>query len=73
MHLLRELNLSADQTQRIQGRVQQYRAAHPKGSPKDRQAAKALRGQILAVLTPEQQARLKTLRKSARGTPKHHQ
>lgn len=52
------LNLSADQKARIQTIMQQFRQAHPPGSPRDPQAMASLRDQIKAVLTPQQQQQL---------------
>ncbi len=60
MREMRSLNLSPQQQSQIQQLVQQYRQAHPRGSAPDRQARKELRTKIMAVLTPAQQAQLKT-------------
>jgi Spy/CpxP family protein refolding chaperone len=60
MRAMRGLNLSAQQQSQIQQLVQQYRQAHPKGSTPDPQSRKDLRTKVMAVLTPAQQAQLKT-------------
>ncbi|MBC5816659.1 MAG: hypothetical protein GIW97_08970 [Candidatus Eremiobacteraeota bacterium] len=67
MRALQGLNLSADQQSRIKALVAQFHQAHPKGSPRDPQAAKALHDQVLGILTPAQQAQLKANKKAARG------
>jgi Spy/CpxP family protein refolding chaperone len=54
MRAMRNLNLSDQQRTQIRQIVSQYRAAHPKGSPRDPQAAKAMRQQVMNVLTPAQ-------------------
>jgi Spy/CpxP family protein refolding chaperone len=56
MKRLGNLNLSGDQQQRIQSMIDQYSQAHPQGSPRDQQATRDLRKQILGVLTPDQQS-----------------
>jgi len=55
MKRLGGLNLSADQQQHIQSLIGQFAQAHPAGSPRDPNAARALRQQIMGVLTPDQQ------------------
>ena len=60
MRAMQGLNLTADQQAKIKTLMDQFHAAHPKGSPRDPQAAKALHEQLMAVLTPTQQAQLKT-------------
>jgi Spy/CpxP family protein refolding chaperone len=55
MKRLGSLNLSNQQQQQIQSMIDQYSQAHPAGSPRDRQATRALRRQILGVLTSDQQ------------------
>jgi len=60
MQALRSVGLSDQQKTQIQQLVAQYRQAHPRGSAPDRQARKELRTKIMAVLTPAQQAQLKT-------------
>jgi len=59
MRALDNLNLSADQRQKIDALIAQYRQAHPRGSTPDPAARKALRDQIFAILTPAQQAQLR--------------
>jgi len=68
MRAMRGLNLSADQQSRIKALVDQFHQAHPKGSPHDPQAAKAMHDQVLAILTPAQQAQFKANMQAARGT-----
>jgi Spy/CpxP family protein refolding chaperone len=48
------LNLSRDQQQRISSIVHGFAQTHPAGSPQDRAGSKALRQQIMAVLSPAQ-------------------
>jgi hypothetical protein len=55
MKRLGNLNLSGDQQQRIQSMINQYSQAHPQGSPRDREASRDLRRQILGVLNSDQQ------------------
>jgi Spy/CpxP family protein refolding chaperone len=52
---LSNLNLSSDQQQRIQSIINQYSQAHPAGSPRDPDAAREFRRQVMGVLTPDQQ------------------
>lgn len=59
MRAMHGLNLSADQQSRIKALVDQFHQAHPKGSPRDPQAAKALHDQVMSVLTPAQQTQFK--------------
>jgi Spy/CpxP family protein refolding chaperone len=54
-----KLNLTSQQQQQIQSYVATYAQAHPEGSPRDRQATKALRDQIMGSLTADQQAQFK--------------
>ena len=54
MKRLGNLNLSGDQQQRVQSMINQYSQAHPQGSPRDRQASRELRRQILSVLNGDQ-------------------
>ncbi|MFN2528931.1 MAG: hypothetical protein ABR584_09485 [Candidatus Baltobacteraceae bacterium] len=67
MRAIHTLNLSADQQSKIKALVDQFHQAHPKGSPRDPQAAKALHDQILGMLTPAQQVQLKASMHAARG------
>jgi len=67
MRAMRGLNLSADQQFKIMTLVTAFHQAHPKGSPRDPQAAKALHDQIRGILTPAQQAQLKTNIQTARA------
>ncbi|MGB8267814.1 MAG: hypothetical protein WCE44_15930 [Candidatus Velthaea sp.] len=71
-HALKTLNLSPAQREQIAGIMKQSHAANKNADPKTRRAnMKQLRAQINGVLTPDQQAQLKTeLRKehAARAT-----
>jgi len=58
MKRLSPIGLSAQQQQQVQNILGQYAQQHPAGSPRDPQGSHALRAQIFAVLTPDQQARL---------------
>jgi Spy/CpxP family protein refolding chaperone len=60
MHRFSDLNLTDAQKSQIQTLMQNYRQAHPRGSTADPDARKQLRDQINAVLTPDQQAQLKS-------------
>lgn len=62
MHRFDQLNLSADQKSRIDALLTQFKAAHPKGSPRDPAAMASLRQQINAILTPQQQQQLQQMR-----------
>jgi Spy/CpxP family protein refolding chaperone len=66
MRMFKNLNLTQDQQSKIQTIMQQYRAAHPQGSTPDPAARKAMRDQIDAVLTPQQQDQLKAEREKTR-------
>ena len=59
MQAMAGVDLSDQQKAQIQQLMAQYRQAHPAGSPRDRNARKQLHQQILAVLTPAQQAQFK--------------
>lgn len=59
MREVRKLNLSSQQQSQIRQLMQNFRAAHPRGSEPDPQARQQLHAQILRVLTPQQQAQLK--------------
>jgi Spy/CpxP family protein refolding chaperone len=54
MRRLSTLNLSQQQQQAVQNALNQFASQHPAGSPKDPQAAHALRDQIYSILTPDQ-------------------
>ncbi len=54
-HRFGRLNLSGDQQQRMQSIIDQYSQAHPEGSPRDPQANRELRHQLMGVLSPDQQ------------------
>lgn len=59
MKRLSAIGLSAQQQQQVQNVLGQYGQQHPPGSPRDPQAAHALRDQIFSILTPDQQGRLR--------------
>jgi Spy/CpxP family protein refolding chaperone len=59
MRRLSGINLSQQQQQAVQSALSAYAAQHPAGSPKDPQAAHALRSQIESILTPDQQNQLR--------------
>ena len=72
VRIVRSLNLSPEQRTQMRQIVAQYRQAHPKGSKPDPQARKALRAQLLAILTPDQRLQLKSdihRRKSMQPVP----
>jgi periplasmic protein CpxP/Spy len=53
------VNLSDQQKTQIRQIMQQYRTAHPSGSPRDPKAMQTVHDQIMKVLTPTQQAQVK--------------
>ncbi len=59
MRMFRGINLSDQQRTQIQQIMQQYRQQHPKGSQPDPNARKAMRQQVMSVLTPDQQTQVK--------------
>ena len=59
MRMLHGVNLSDQQKAQIKTLITSYHQAHPQGSQPDPQARKALHDQIMAVLTPSQQAQVK--------------
>ncbi|HEV7180710.1 MAG TPA: Spy/CpxP family protein refolding chaperone [Candidatus Baltobacteraceae bacterium] len=60
MRMFRGLNLSDQQKAQLQQIRDQYRQSHPEGSAPDRASRKAMHDQMMNVLTPAQQAQLKT-------------
>ncbi len=52
---LGSLNLSGDQQQRVQSLIDRYSQDHPEGSPRDRNASRELRNQIMGVMNSDQQ------------------
>jgi Spy/CpxP family protein refolding chaperone len=72
-HMFGKLNLSSQQQQQIQSYVASYAQAHPEGSPRDRQATKALRDQIMGALTADQQAQFKQQMQALREQRQAHQ
>ncbi len=69
MRMLHSLNLSDQQKAQIKTMVQQYRQQHPQGSAPDHQARKALREQIMGVLTPAQKEKLRAEMKQPLPAP----
>jgi Spy/CpxP family protein refolding chaperone len=61
------LGLSEQQQTRIRQLMQQFHQTHPQGSADDPQARQALHQQILAILTPQQQAQWKQHMQSWHG------
>ncbi len=59
MRLLRGVDLTSQQHAKIAQLMDQFHQAHPEGSPADKPARKALHDQIMAVLTPSQQAQVR--------------
>lgn len=59
MRAMHGINLSDQQRTQIKQIMQQFRQAHPAGSPPDKQAREQLHTQILGVLTPDQQTQFK--------------
>ena len=59
MRAVQRLNLTAAQKTKIDKINADYRAAHPKGSPRDPQAMRAERQAIMDVLTPSQRSQLR--------------
>ena len=57
--MLRMLDLSQQQQDQLKTLLQNYRAAHPRGSQPDPAARRQLRDQIFALLTPEQRTKLR--------------
>ncbi|MBV8118090.1 MAG: hypothetical protein JOZ01_08930 [Candidatus Eremiobacteraeota bacterium] len=56
---LNGINLSSQQQQQIQHLLDQFAAAHPAGSPRDKAGVHALRDQIFGVLNSQQQTQLR--------------
>ncbi|MDE2482899.1 MAG: hypothetical protein KGN02_12000 [bacterium] len=67
MGALRGVSISDTQRSQIHDDITQFRQAHPKGSAPDPQARKALREQIMNVLTPDQQTQVKANLKAERA------
>lgn len=67
------LNLSGDQQQRIQSLIHQYSQQHPEGSPRDREANRALRQQIMGQLNSDQQNQLRQERSAHRAQMRERQ
>ena len=57
--ILNGVNLSNQQHDQIQGLLDQYVQAHPAGSQRVHGAARQLRDQIFAILTPDQQTQVR--------------
>ena len=58
MRMMRGVNLSDQQKTQMKQLMQQFRQAHPKGSPPDRQARIQLHQQMLNILTPQQRTQV---------------
>jgi periplasmic protein CpxP/Spy len=58
MRMLKGVNLSDQQKTQMRQLMQQFRQAHPEGSPPDRQAREQLHQQMLNILTPQQRAQV---------------
>lgn len=71
MGLLKSLNLTQDQQTKIKAITEAYRQAHPRGSQPDPQARKQMMDQVMAVLTPDQQAQLKAKMQTMRQHRQH--
>ncbi len=67
---LGSLNLSGDQQQRVQSLIDRYSQDHPEGSPRDRNASRELRKQIMGVMTAT--SRINTARRCISTTEGHH-
>ncbi len=72
MHAFRALNLSDRQKTQIKQIVEQFRSTHPRGSAPDPTARKAMRAQVMSVLTPDQQAQFKASMQRRRANAAHH-
>ncbi len=59
MRMFKGINLTDQQRTQVTQLMQQYRDKHPKGSTPDPAGRKALRQQMMNVLTPDQQAQVK--------------
>ncbi len=59
MRMLKGINLTDQQRTQVHQLTQQYRDKHPQGTAPDPAGRKALREQIMNVLTPDQQAQVK--------------
>ena len=67
MNPMSSLNLTPAQKAQIKQIHEQYRAAHPCGSPPDPAARRAMRQQVLNVLTPALRAQLQSEMQARRG------
>jgi hypothetical protein len=67
------LNLSGDQQQRIQSLIHQYAQSHPEGSPRDPQANRDLRRQIMGQLNGDQQNQYRQEMRARRAQMRQHQ
>jgi Spy/CpxP family protein refolding chaperone len=70
-HAMQGIKLSDDQQQQLLQLRTDYRKAHPKGSTPDPASRKALRDQMLNILTPDQQTQYQANIKQAREEHKH--
>ncbi|MDP9017711.1 MAG: hypothetical protein M3N19_05275, partial [Candidatus Eremiobacteraeota bacterium] len=60
MRAMKNLNLTDDQKTKMKALMMAFHQAHPQGSPRDPEAMKTLHDQMMALLTPAQQAQFKT-------------
>lgn len=67
MKRLSAVGLSGQQQQQVQNLLGQYAQQHPAGSPRDPQAAHALRDQIYGILSPAQQTQLRAAMQAQRA------
>ncbi|GAC1389389.1 MAG: hypothetical protein NVSMB31_05310 [Vulcanimicrobiaceae bacterium] len=59
MRAMKNLNLNDEQKTKIKALMTAFHQSHPKGSLRDPEAMKALHDQMMALLTPAQQAQFK--------------
>ncbi|MDQ2992051.1 MAG: hypothetical protein M3R30_04430 [Candidatus Eremiobacteraeota bacterium] len=72
-HALKGIALSDAQKQQFAQLRTAYRTAHPKGSTPDPTARKALRDQMLNILTPDQRTQYDANVKTMRESRKHQE
>jgi Spy/CpxP family protein refolding chaperone len=68
-----DLNLSADQQHQVQSIIDQYSQAHPGGSPRDRNASRELRHELMGVLTNDQKSQFKQQMRARRDQMRERQ
>lgn len=59
MRMMEGVTLTPDQHAKMKTLMDQFHQAHPEGSPPDPAARKQLHQQMMAILTPAQQAQVK--------------